>query len=146
MDSHDQRHRLLTAFLAGELSLADAPQWDEHLLECERCRRAVREDRAGRQVAQRLRHPAPPRLADRVRFAVELAAAGTSARRQPRHGMRWRWHWLAAAGAFAATVVVTVALLVPGGRETGSVPAAVAAVARYAQTIPATWHQEPGSR
>jgi hypothetical protein len=35
---------------------------------------------------------------------------------------------------------------VPGGRETVSMPAAVAAVARYAETIPAARHQEPGSR
>jgi hypothetical protein len=60
--------------------------------------------------------------------------------------LRWRWHWLAAAGAVAAAVAVTVALLVPGGPETGSMPAAVAAVARYAKTIPATWQQEPGSQ
>src|SRR6266567_6501587 len=95
MDSHDQRHRLLTAFLAGELSLADAPQWDEHLLECERCWRAVREDRSGRQAAGLLRQPAPAGLADRVAFAVELAAAGATSGRQARARGRLRWHWLA---------------------------------------------------
>ena len=47
MDSHD---RLLAAFLAGDLDPADAQRWDEHLLRCERCWRAVREDRAGRQA------------------------------------------------------------------------------------------------
>jgi anti-sigma factor RsiW len=55
MDSHDRGHRLLAAFLAGELNPADAPRWDEHLLACEQCWRAVREDRAGRQAAQLLR-------------------------------------------------------------------------------------------
>jgi hypothetical protein len=146
MDGHDRRHQLLAAFLAGELSLADAPRWDEHLLECEQCWRAVREDRAGRQAAPLLRQPAPPGLADRVRFAVELAAAETIALRPPRHVMWPRWRWLAAAGALAVAMVVTVALLVPGGRETVSMPAAVAAVARYAETIPAARYQEPGSR
>jgi hypothetical protein len=142
MNSHD---RLLAAFLAGEVNPADAPWWDEHLLECEQCWRAVRENRAGRQAALLLREPAPPGLADRVRFAVELAAAGTIAQREPRHGMRWRWRWLAAAGALAATVAVTVAvLLVPGGREPGTMPAAVAAVAHYAQTIPPARHPGPG--
>jgi hypothetical protein len=145
MDGHDTGHRLLAAFLAGELDPADARRWDEHLLECEQCWRAVREDRAGRQAAQLLRQPAPPALADRVRFAVEVAAAGTTAP-PPRHRMRLRRHWLAAAGTLATAVAVTVALLLPGGRETGSMPAAVAAVARYAETIPTTWHQEPGSR
>ena len=70
MDSHD---RLLAVFLAGDLDPADAQRWDEHLLECERCWRAVREERAGRQAAQLLRRPAPPGLADRVAFAVQMA-------------------------------------------------------------------------
>jgi anti-sigma factor RsiW len=149
MDSHDRHHRLLAAFLAGELNPADARRWDEHLLACEQCWKAVREDRAGRQAAQVLRQPPPPGLADRVRFAVELAAAGTIAEERPRHGVRlrwrWRWRWLAGAGALAATVAVTVAvLLLPGGREAASMPAAVAAVARYAETVPAR-QQEAGS-
>jgi anti-sigma factor RsiW len=144
MDGHD---RLLAGFLAGELDPADAQRWDEHLLRCERCWRAVREDRAGRQAAQVLRRPAPPGLADRVAFAVEMAAAArTAAERQAcpparalgrgRRGRRLRWR-LAGAGAVAAGVVATLLVaLLPGGREAGSVPAAVAAVARYAQAIP----------
>jgi anti-sigma factor RsiW len=140
MDGHD---RLLAAFLAGDLDPADARRWDEHLLECERCWRAVREDRAGRQAAELLRQPAPAGLADRVRFAVELAAAGTASRR-PRHGVRLRWHWLAGSGALAVGLAVTlVVLLLPGGRA--SLPAPVAAVARYAQTVPPPARQpEPG--
>src|SRR5215467_14166703 len=147
MDSHDRRHRLLTAFLSGELSPADTPRWDEHLLACEQCWRAMREDRAGRQAAQVLRQPAPPGLADRVAFAVEMAAAartaaprrprrGTGSRRRARHGRRLRWR-LAGAGAVAVGVVVTLlVVLLPGGRQAGSLPAAVAAVARYAQVMP----------
>jgi len=87
MDGHD---RLLAAFLAGELDPAGAQRWDEHLLECEACWRAVREDRAGRQAAQVLRQPAPPGLADRVRFAVEVAAAGRAA--APRRARRAAAH------------------------------------------------------
>jgi anti-sigma factor RsiW len=147
MDSHDRHDRLLTSFLAGELDPAEARRWDEHLLECERCWRAVREDRAGRQAAQVLRQPAPPGLADQVAFAVEVAAAGrTGAQRQSRpparsrrpgrHGRRVHWR-LAGAGLLAAGVAVTLTMtLLPGGHQTGSVPAAVAAVARYAQAIP----------
>jgi hypothetical protein len=145
MDSHD---RVLAAFLAGELGPAESQRWDEHLLECERCWRAVREDRTGRQAAQVLRQPAPPGLADRVAFAVEMAAAartaaprqahpGIGSRRRARHDRRLRWR-LAGAGAVAAGLVVTLmVVLLPGGRQAGSVPAAVAAVARYAQAIPA---------
>lgn len=149
MDSHDRQRRLLAAFLAGDLDPADARRFDEHLLACEQCWRAVREDRAGRQAAQVLRQPAPPGLADRVAFAVEVAAAGRAAAQRParrgarsqrraRPGRRLRWRPLAAGGALAAGVVVAlVVLLLPGGHQTGSVPAAVAAVARYAQTVPA---------
>lgn len=144
MDSHD---RLLAAFLAGDLDPVDAQRWDEHLLRCEQCWRAVREDRAGQQAAQELRQPAPPGLADRVAFAVEMAAAGRTAaprstrpdllsRRRARHDRRLRWR-LAGAGAVAAGLVITLmVLLLPGGRQAGGVPAAVAAVARYAQAIP----------
>jgi hypothetical protein len=137
MDGHD---RLLAAFLAGDLDRAAAREWDEHLLACEQCWRAVREDRAGRQAAQMLRQPAPRGLADRVAFAVEVAAAGTIAQRRPRGGVRLRWRWLAGAGGLAAAAAVTVAVLLPGGRETGRMPAAVAAVARYAETVPPARH------
>ena len=152
MDSHD---RLLAAFLAGELDPAEARRWDEHLLECEACWRAVREDRAGRQAGQVLRQPAPPGLADRVAFAVEVAAAGrTAAPRRTGHDIRSgrrgrhdrRLHWrLASAGAVAAGLAITLLVaLLPGGHQTGSVPAAVAAVARYAQAIPPpTGEQRP---
>jgi anti-sigma factor RsiW len=147
MDSRDRHDGLLAAFLAGDLDPADAQRWDEHLLRCEPCWRAVREDRTGRQAAQVLRQPTPPGLADRVAFAVEMAAgAPAAAQRQarpparaPRRGrpgrqLRWR---LAGAGAVAAGLVATLLVaLLPGGGQAGSVPAAVAAVARYAQVIP----------
>jgi len=145
MDSRDRDHRLLAGFLAGTLGPPEARRWDEHLLECEQCWRAVREDRAGRQAAGLLRQPAPPGLADRVVFAVEVAAAArTVAPRHARPGSQARTarpgarlRWLAGAGALAAGLAVAlVVVLLPGGRVTGSVPAAVAAVARYARAIP----------
>jgi len=131
MDVHE---RLLSRFLAGDLDRAATRQWDEHLLDCEQCWRAVREDRAGRQAAELLRRPVPAGLADRVRFAVELAAAsGAPSRRGPR-GLA-HWHWAAGAGALAAGLAVAlVVFLLPGGR--GSVSPAVAAVARYAEEVP----------
>ena len=136
MDGHD---KLLTAYLAGDLGPAEARRWDEHLLECERCWRAVREDRAGRQAAQLLLQPASPELADRVAFAVEVTATART-RRRGRHG-RWlpgrrlRWR-LVVAGTLAAAAAITLTMaLLPGGHQAGRVPAAVAAVARYAQAI-----------
>ena len=145
MDGHD---RLLAAFLAGELDPAGAQRWDEHLLECEACWRAVREDRVGRQAAQVLRQPAPTDLAERVAFGVEVAAAGRAAAprcaRPPARSSWWarsggwlRWPRLAGAGTVAVAVLVTlVVLLLPGGHQTRSVPPAVAVVADYAQVIP----------
>jgi len=141
MDGHD---RLLAAFLAGDLDPATARRWDDHLLECGRCWQAVRENRAGCQAAELLRQPAPAGLGDRVRFAVELAAAGSASRRQPGHGVRLRWRWLAGAGALALGLAVALlVVLLPGGRA--SMPAAVAAVARYAKMVPPPARQhEPG--
>src|SRR5262249_58127194 len=115
MDGHDRDCQLLAGFLAGELDPVDARRWDEHLLECERCWRAVREDRAGRRAAQLLRQPAPPGLADRVAFAVEVAAAGppaaprqarprARASRRARPGARPGWRLLAGAGGLAVAV------------------------------------------
>src|SRR5499427_397518 len=118
MDGRDRACRLLAGFLAGDLDPADARRWDEHLLECEACWRAVREDRAGREAAQVLRQPAPPGLADRVAFAVEVAAAGRTAApqrtgqdirsgRRGRHDSRLHWR-LAGAGAVAAGLAITL--------------------------------------
>jgi len=137
MDSHEL---MLRAFLAGDLGPADARRFDEHLLECEACWRAVREDRVGRQAALLLRRPAPPGLADRVAFAVEVAASArppAPARppaKRPVRRMRWR---LAGAGMLALGVLAAlIAVLLPGGGGTPAMPGAVAAVARYAQAVP----------
>jgi hypothetical protein len=138
MDGRDHHDRHLAAFLAGELDPAEARRWDEHLLECERCWRAVREDRAGRQAAQLVRQPAPDGLADRVTFAVEVAAADRTAEQRPSRppGRRPRW-WLAGAGVLAAGAVVTLLVALPArGHQAGREPAAVAAVVRYARAIP----------
>jgi hypothetical protein len=133
MDSHDRDHRLLARFLAGTLGPGQARRWDEHLLECEQCWRAVREDRAGRQAGQLLRQPVPPGLADRVAFSVEVAA-GTVPARPPRRGMRLGRVLPAAAAALAAGLAATVVVvLLPGGHA--GMPAPVAAVAHYAQTV-----------
>src|SRR5215471_8129560 len=133
MDDHD---RLLAPFLAGNLDPAAAREWDQHLLECEQCWRAVREDRAGRQAAELLRQPVPAGLADRVAFAVELAATGATTSRQPGRGVPLRRRGrLAVAGTIALGLAVTlVVLLLPDGRA--GMPAPVAVVARYAETMP----------
>src|SRR5216684_190749 len=74
-------------------------------------------------------------LDDRVRLAVELAAAGATSGRQPRRAVRLRWRRLAAAGVLALGLVIAVAvLLLPGGGA--GMPAPVAAVARYAELLP----------
>jgi len=148
MDGHD---KMLAAFLAGDLDDDGARRWDEHLLQCERCWRAVREDRAGRQAAALLRRPVPPGLADRVAFAVEVTAVRGHGQRNARPrwrvhlGSRLRWQF-AGAGMLAVGAAITLlAVLLPGGRQAGSVPAAVAAVARYAQAVPSPDREQPSS-
>src|ERR671930_1421849 len=71
----------LVAFLAGDLEPTTARAVDEHLLSCDQCWLAAREDRAGRALAGLLREPTDPGLADRIRLAVDLAPV-------PEHGRR----------------------------------------------------------
>ena len=70
----------IIAFLAGELSDEDERRFDEHLLQCEECWRAVQADRAARFALEKLRAPAPAGLQDRVALAVSLAAPEASPR------------------------------------------------------------------
>jgi hypothetical protein len=131
MDGHDS---MLHSFLARDLGPQDARRFDEHLLECEACWRAVRDNRAGRLAAQMLRRPAPPGLSDRVAFAVEVAASARP-RRQRAHapsqlGLRLAGGAIVVLGALAGLLA-----LLPGARGTPAMPAAVQAVAHYAQAI-----------
>jgi hypothetical protein len=147
VSDHDRCHQTLAGFLAGGLDPAAARQWDVHLLACEQCWRAVREDRAGRHATRLLRQPAPPGLADRVTFAVELAAAGqathpvpprTGSPRQPGRGAAaWlRWPRLAGTVTLAVALAITLTVvLLPSGHQAPRLPAAVALVARYAQGL-----------
>jgi anti-sigma factor RsiW len=68
----------IIAFLAGEMSDEDERRFDQHLLQCEDCWRAVQADRAARFALERLREPAPAGLQDRVALAVNLAAPEAS--------------------------------------------------------------------
>ncbi|MGA8297166.1 MAG: zf-HC2 domain-containing protein [Acidimicrobiales bacterium] len=63
----------LVAFLAGEVSEDESRRFDEHLLSCEACWRAVQEDRAARLALRRLHESAPPGLADRIALALEIS-------------------------------------------------------------------------
>ena len=107
-----------------------------------------------------LRQPAPPGLADRVAFAVEVAAAACTARtagprsgpgtrtsRRARPAGRARWQQRAGAGALGLGLAITLLVfLLAGGPGTRSLPAAVTAVARYAQAVPSQEHFRSGTR
>lgn len=101
--THDDRH--VVAFLNGELSEGDEQAFDQHLLGCEACWRAVREDRAGRLALDLLRNPPAAGLADWVTASVQLAdrAPGTI-----QSGRRRRWPRRPAAAVAAAVAVVAV--------------------------------------
>ncbi len=150
----------VVAFLGGELDAEEAAELDDHLLACEECWMAVREDRAGRRLVERLLEPLPAGLADRVSLSIELAArAAKSAAVDPRDGAaaggpRRLWRpvvrprpssgrpapWAArrrtllaaAVAAAAAAVAVPLALSVSGGGAAD--PPAVAAVVAMAST------------
>lgn len=128
MDRHES---MLIAFLAGDLDADASREWDEHLLGCEGCWRAVREDRLGRSAAARLRESAPPELAERVAFAVEMA--GAPVRRRPR-----RWVF-AAGGLLVAAVSAVIAMLLPTATPAAD-PPEIAAVVAFAQDMPASAH------
>ncbi|MGI8867349.1 MAG: zf-HC2 domain-containing protein [Mycobacteriales bacterium] len=103
----------LAAFLAGDLDPATARAVDEHLLSCDQCWLAVREDRAGLAIANSLREPADPQLADRIRLAVELASPAPAA--PPPTSARWPHSATAAVTGVAALLLtlVTVLALIP---------------------------------
>lgn len=118
----------LLTFLAGDLDPDAAARFDEHLLNCEACWQAVREDRAGRAAMERLQQPAPGGLADRIRFAVELSAG-------PR-GHRPR-RWPAAATGLVVVLLLTglIPLALSRGARTAD-PRSVAAVVALARDMP----------
>jgi anti-sigma factor RsiW len=69
------------AYLAGDLDRDATADFERHLLACESCWAAVRDDRRGRQLAEQLRTIAPHGLRDRVRANIELATGSKPARR-----------------------------------------------------------------
>ena len=124
------------AFLAGELSDEDERRFDQHLLQCEDCWRAVRADRAARFALEKLREPAPAGLQDRVALAIGLAASEASPGkgRQPpfarsvRHALaRPVVRLVAAASLLIALAAGSLAWLEANGGPTD--PPQVAAVA-----------------
>src|SRR5437870_4866609 len=74
--------RRTVAYLAGNLAGDEAAAFEQHLLGCESCWKAVRDDRKGRELAEQLRTLAPSGLRDRVRVNIELAAGSRPARRR----------------------------------------------------------------
>jgi hypothetical protein len=161
----------LIVFLAGELSAEEEREFDEHLLECESCWRAVQADRMGRLAAEQLREPAPPGLADRISLAISLERPrGALHRSRVRPARRGRARYLAvalvvvlaAAGVLAGLVTTgaandppqvstVVAMVTPGGQPS---PALLAGERRVidrqqmtirAYPMPATSHLLAGS-
>lgn len=128
----ERGERELVAFLSGELTGEAARAFDKHLLSCERCWHAVRADRFAREAGYRLREAAPADLADRIRFAVELAAADGSPHRHRRR--RAFAVGTALTALVAALAAGLLAVLLPA--RTPVTPAPVAAVVQYARLLP----------
>jgi hypothetical protein len=123
----------LVEFLAGSMSASEERAFDEHLLTCEECWRAVREDRVGARAVRRLREVAPPDLSNRISLAIELTATNDlaiddSAPQHRRYQPRRAVHNLALrAGrrpraALAVASVVVIASVVTGWTLARTVP------------------------
>jgi Putative zinc-finger len=138
----------LVAFLAGDLSVDEAREFDDHLLSCEACWNAVRADRAVRTALSSLREPAPAGLSDRIALLTEMAPDRTFRRREDGRGLRSvlgdvderpgtarRRRWLPAAIGAAAAVGLALGLVLAGGSSPPGMPAQVAAVAAIAEPM-----------
>lgn len=106
----------LAPFLAGDLDPASARAVDEHLLSCDSCWLAVREDRAGRAIASALRESTDPQSRDRIRLVLELAPTPGAARRAHRTHAGRVSH-LAVPGALVALVLAVLTTLVMWPRQ-----------------------------
>jgi anti-sigma factor RsiW len=127
----------LAAFLAGDLEPEHARLVDEHLLSCDRCWLAVREDRAGRAAANLLRQPTDHQLADRIRLAVELAPPRRRLARRTRPGDSGRGA-LAALAVAVVLAVLTALTLWHQHHTPATDTAALREVIRLASKLPAT--------
>jgi anti-sigma factor RsiW len=129
----------IVAFLDGQLSGPDEQAFDEHLLNCEACWRAVREDRLGRLALEQLRVSAPAGLADRVTGLVGLA--GQPDRHRPAHrarpglGGKGRVGRVAAAGALALAVLGGMLGWALQGRSAGDPPQIAKVVAMVSPKV-----------
>jgi anti-sigma factor RsiW len=126
----------IVAFLNGQLSGPDEQAFDEHLLNCEACWRAIREDRLGRLALEQLRVSAPAGLADRVTLLVGLA--GQEERHPQGHparpGLRGRSRFvrMGAGAALALAVFGAVMGWALQGRSVGDPPQIAKVVAMEA--------------
>lgn len=141
----------LLAFLSEELDEPERASYDDHLLGCEDCWTAVREDRRGRALAESLREPAPAGLAERIRLAAE-------AERQPAtrvsqttptvvgdthvRSRRPRRRWAVAVASVGAAAAVAAGVLLTTGSGTpapagGAGMAATLDLVRLGAALPA---------
>lgn len=134
-------------FVSGRLPPAEEQSFEAHLLVCETCWRAVREDRTGRLAIEQLRVSAPPGLADRVTAAIELATVpttgdpATAGRRRLRPRRRF-----AVAAAFALAVLAGVLGWVVGDHPAADPPQIARVVAMLAPPAPADPALRAGER
>jgi anti-sigma factor (TIGR02949 family) len=105
----------LGPYVDGELSVSDLAAADAHCAACPECARARDAEREFRALLRRQpREVAPPEL--RARIVSEVR----------RRSRRWtRVPWLLAPAGAAAALLLALALLLPGGRPSADLPAAL---------------------
>jgi hypothetical protein len=129
-------------YLSGELDPDARERFERHLVDCDRCWAAVREDIAGRAVAESAREPVPPLLRDRVRFAVET---------ETRPARRTKRRLVSGVAMALAAIITTTGVVIGGigrlgGHRHPADPPSVAAVVRLVGREGAGLEAAPAAR
>jgi anti-sigma factor RsiW len=102
MTEHDG-DELLSSFLDGDLSPAEAGRIAEHVAQCPECRRTLTDMRSIRNAARALERLEPP---DRTWQAIQERVRGRRADRRVRRLPAWLWVGLPALAGAAVLLVV----------------------------------------
>ncbi|MDQ2727189.1 MAG: hypothetical protein M3Y91_04845 [Actinomycetota bacterium] len=128
----DAAHPDLVTLVEGGGNASERSRLERHLLACDLCWAAVRDDRSGRLAVEDLREAAPATLRDRIVGATETSGATrcrhSRAPRRPRH----RQATVAAVTAIVLAAAGAVTLRPLGSRDGGRDPTIISAVDRLA--------------
>lgn len=125
-------HPVLATLLDGGTDDRERAELERHLLACDACWEAVRDDRRGRLAAEDLRETAPAALRDRVVLVTEACGPSRGRSRRPRR----RIAPVAMCAGAALAAVGALSLGQQGGSQarSGEKPTIVSVVTRLASS------------